>query len=142
MQPPVPQIKDMTGEEAYLMRARLSQRPIQSPQMPVQQSIPSRVVLLTNLVGAGEVDDTLQEETAEECEKYGVVERCLIYEVKGNVPDDEAVRIFIKFGKLEEAAKAFSALNGRFFGGRKVKAKYFDEDRFTKLDLAPKPGEI
>jgi len=32
---------------------------------------PSRVVLLTNLVGAGEVDDTLQEETAEECEKYG-----------------------------------------------------------------------
>jgi len=104
IQPPVPQSKDMTGEEAYLMRARLSSRPVQTPQT-IQQSIPTRVVLLTNLVGAGEVDDTLQEETAEECEKYGVVERCLIFEVKGNVPDDEAVRIFIKFGKLEEAAK-------------------------------------
>ena len=33
------------------------------------------------------------------------MERCLIYEVKGNVPDDEAVRIFIKFSKLEEANK-------------------------------------
>ena len=39
--------------------------------MPQPNIIPSRVVLLTNLVGAGEVDDTLQEETAEECEKYG-----------------------------------------------------------------------
>eukprot|EP00833_Pecoramyces_ruminatium_P008122 jgi/Orpsp1_1/1182154/evm.model.c7180000080084.2 len=105
IQQPVIQSKDMTGEEAYLMRARLSNNPVQPP--PIMQSIipPSRVVLLTNLVGAGEVDDALQEETAEECEKYGVVERCLIYEVKGNVPDDEAVRIFIKFSKLEEANK-------------------------------------
>jgi len=39
--------------------------------VPQPNIIPSRVVLLTNLVGAGEVDDTLQEETAEECEKYG-----------------------------------------------------------------------
>jgi len=30
MQPPVPQSKDMTGEEAYLMRARLSQNPVQT----------------------------------------------------------------------------------------------------------------
>ncbi|KAG4099977.1 hypothetical protein H8356DRAFT_1075745 [Neocallimastix lanati (nom. inval.)] len=143
MQPPVPQSKDMTGEEAYLMRARLSQNPVQTTPMMMQSNIPaSRVVLLTNLVGAGEVDDTLQEETAEECEKYGVVERCLIYEVKGNVPDDEAVRIFIKFSRLEEANKAYNALNGRFFGGRKVKAKYFDEDRFTRLDLAPRPGDF
>jgi len=142
--PPVVQSKDMTGEEAYLMRARLSAKPAAAPQPSqlLQSNIPSRVVLLTNLVGAGEVDDTLQEETAEECERYGEVKNCLIYEVKGNVPDDEAVRIFIKFGKIEEAMKAYSALNGRFFGGRKVKAKYFDEERFSKLDLAPKPGEI
>jgi len=144
VQQPIIQSKDMTGEEAYLMRARLSANPVQPPpMMQMQQNIPpSRVVLLTNLVGAGEVDDTLQEETAEECERYGVVERCLIYEVKGNVPDDEAVRIFIKFSKLEEANKAYNALNGRFFGGRTVKAKYFDEDRFSRLDLAPKPGDF
>jgi len=142
MQPATVQNKDISGEEAYLMRARLSAKPVQPPPMSQPNIIPSRVVLLTNLVGAGEVDDTLQEETAEECEKYGEVKKCFIFEVKGNVPDDEAVRIFIEFGKIEEAAKAFGALNGRFFGGRKVKAKYFDENRFAKLDLAPKPGEI
>ncbi|OUM62575.1 hypothetical protein PIROE2DRAFT_61796 [Piromyces sp. E2] len=141
-QTPTVQNKDISGEEAYLMRARLSAKPVQPPPMVQPNIIPSRVVLLTNLVGAGEVDDTLQEETAEECEKYGEVKKCFIFEVKGNVPDDEAVRIFIEFGKIEEAAKAFGALNGRFFGGRKVKAKYFDENRFAKLDLAPKPGEI
>ncbi|ORX50794.1 hypothetical protein BCR36DRAFT_370277 [Piromyces finnis] len=141
-QAPNVQNKDISGEEAYLMRARLSAKPVQPTPMAQPNIIPSRVVLLTNLVGAGEVDDTLQEETAEECQKYGEVKTCLIYEVKGNVQDDEAVRIFIKFGKIEEAAKAFGALNGRFFGGRKVKAKYFDENRFSKLDLAPKPGEI
>lgn len=41
----------------------------------------SPVILLTNMVGPGEVDDTLQEETADECAKYGKVERCLIFEV-------------------------------------------------------------
>lgn len=43
---------------------------------------PSPVILLTNMVGPGEVDDMLQEETADECSKYGKVERCLIFEVK------------------------------------------------------------
>lgn len=42
----------------------------------------SPVILLTNMVGPGEVDDMLQEETADECSKYGKVERCLIFEVK------------------------------------------------------------
>lgn len=42
----------------------------------------SKVILLTNMVGPGEVDDILQEETADECSKYGKVERCLIFEVK------------------------------------------------------------
>lgn len=39
------------------------------------------IVLLRNMVGPGEVDDTLQHETADECSKYGKVERCLIFEV-------------------------------------------------------------
>lgn len=32
---------------------------------------------------------------------------------------------------------ACCGLNGRFFDGRKVKALYFDQNRFDKLDLAP-----
>ncbi|CAG8613693.1 22721_t:CDS:2, partial [Racocetra persica] len=90
--------------------------------------IPSRVILLTNMVGHGEVDDTLQEETADECnEKYGAVERCLIFEVpNGKLPDDQAVRIFVKFETQAAALKAKKDLNGRFFGGRSVTAKAAD----------------
>lgn len=50
-------------------------------QKPVETEKPSPVILLTNMVGPGEVDDMLQEETADECSKYGKVERCLIFEV-------------------------------------------------------------
>ena len=34
-----------------------------------------------NMVGPGEVDDDLEPETAEECSKYGEVEKCIIFEV-------------------------------------------------------------
>lgn len=55
----------------------------------------SRVVLLTNLCGADEVDDDLPGEVAEEANKIGVVERCFVYVVPGETRDDEAVRIFL-----------------------------------------------
>nr|CAG8467254.1 4825_t:CDS:10 [Entrophospora candida] len=123
--------------------------PVQVGNELIQKAIqnietPSRVILLRNMVGPGQVDDTLQEETADECnEKYGTVERCLIFEVpNGKLPDNQAVRIFVKFVDKEAAIKAKKDLNGRFFGGRSVSAKYFDEARFDKLDLAPTPAEL
>lgn len=44
---------------------------------------PTKVVLLQNMVGPGEVDDDLQPEVIEECSKYGEVNNCLIFEVCG-----------------------------------------------------------
>ena len=35
------------------------------------------------MVGAGEVDEDLEVETKEECEKYGKVGKCVIFEVRG-----------------------------------------------------------
>ena len=55
-----------------------------SPPKPVAMENASPVILLTNMVGPGEVDDMLQEETADECSKYGKVQRCLIFEVRMN----------------------------------------------------------
>ena len=37
---------------------------------------------------------------------------------------EEAVRVFVEFAAPESAAKAVSSMNGRFFGGRVVKAEY------------------
>mmetsp|Transcript_106289 Transcript_106289/g.299047 ORF Transcript_106289/g.299047 Transcript_106289/m.299047 type:complete len:436 (+) Transcript_106289:107-1414(+) len=103
---------------------------------PVNRA-PTRVLLLNNLVGAGEVDEDLEEETAEEASKYGKIKRCVIKEIKG-LPDDQAVRIFLEYERPEDATKALVDMNGRYFGGRVVKARFFDEERFAKGDLDKK----
>ncbi|CAL1568723.1 unnamed protein product [Knipowitschia caucasica] len=95
---------------------------------------PTKVVLLRNMVGPGEVDEDLEEETKEECEKYGKVYKCVIFEI-AEVPDDEAVRIFLEFERVESAIKAVVDLNGRYFGGRVVKACFYNLDKFRVLNL-------
>ncbi|MCD7465176.1 hypothetical protein HAX54_000741 [Datura stramonium] len=104
---------------------------------------PTRVVLLRNMVGPGEVDDDLEGEVAEECTKFGTVTRVLIFEItEANFPHEEAVRIFVQFERAEQATKALIELEGRFFGGRIVHACFYDEERFSNNQLAPMPGEI
>lgn len=94
-------------------------------------------------VGPGEVDDELEDEVASECGKYGTVTRVLIFEItEPDFPVTEAVRIFVQFDRAEQATKALVDLDGRFFGGRVVRASFYDEDRFNKNDLAPQQGEI
>ncbi|TNN36100.1 Splicing factor 45 [Liparis tanakae] len=65
---------------------------------------PTKVVLLRNMVGRGEVDEDLEGETKEECEKYGKVVKCVIFEI-AVVPDEDAVRIFLEFERVESAIK-------------------------------------
>jgi len=101
-------------------------------------SIPTettRVLLLRNMVGPGEVDDELEAETASECTKYGEVVKCIIYEMPDGTPPEEAVRIFVEFHRPESALKAYIDLNGRYFGGRVVDATFYSEDRFQNSDL-------
>lgn len=105
-----------------------------------------RVVLLKNMVAPGEVDEYLEEETADECSKYGKVLGCRIFEVPSRsdfkIPASEAVRIFVQFESSDSARRAIQNLNGRFFAGRQVSATFFDEDRYVRYDFAPKVEEI
>ncbi|TDH65307.1 hypothetical protein CCR75_000674 [Bremia lactucae] len=127
--------------------------------LPNKIATTSRVVLLKNMVGPGEVDEELQDEVKEECqEKYGLVTKCTIHEVTGKCPPEEAVWIFVQFKDVKHATKgiyystkwfnpiafklitlcdgkALTGLNGRFFGGRKVKALYYDEGKFERMDF-------
>lgn len=96
---------------------------------------PSKVVLLRNMVGPGEVDDDLEPEVKDECNtKYGEVVQVVIFE-QPNVPSDEAVRIFVEFRRIESAIKAVVDLNGRFFGGRQVKAGFYSWEKLNNLEL-------
>lgn len=104
---------------------------------------PSKVVLLRNMVGPGDVDGDLQAEVAEECTKYGEVDAVSVFEVKeAAVPEDKAVRIFTKFLRQESAMKALVDLNGRFFAGRQIEVSFFPEARFNENDISPENDDF
>lgn len=114
---------------------------------PAKASVPvqdpaTRVLLLRNMVGPGEVDEDLEDEVADECEKFGQVVRVIIFEMtEAGFPAQEAVRIFVEFTSTEGAMKCAADMNGRYFGGRTVAASYFEETKFASNDLGPQPGE-
>ncbi|PFH37073.1 G-patch domain-containing protein [Besnoitia besnoiti] len=101
---------------------------------------PTRVLLLLNMVGRGEVDEDLKDETEEEAAKFGNLLQVKIVEAP-EAPDEEAVRIFCEYERKEEATRAFMTMNGRVFGGRTVKGKFYCEERWEKNDLLPNPEE-
>ncbi|KAG4096314.1 hypothetical protein H8356DRAFT_943371 [Neocallimastix lanati (nom. inval.)] len=94
----------------------------------------STVVLLENMVTADEIDEDLQSEITSECSKYGEVVKVVVWIVPES-PSDE-VRIFIQFNTTEAAAKANTELDGRYFGGRQLKAKLYDLEKFNEKDYA------
>lgn len=40
------------------------------------------------------------------------------------------------------APQALVDLHGRYFGGREVAAEFFEEERFERRELAPRPEEV
>ncbi|KAK4684536.1 splicing factor 45, partial [Tremellales sp. Uapishka_1] len=96
----------------------------------------SRIVCLVGMVGSpDEVDEELSDEIGTECSNYGIVERVVLHLVEPPPPEpQDCLRIFIVFSGLAGAWKAAKSLDGRYFGGRKIRAMYFDEKRFDDGD--------
>lgn len=65
----------------------------------LMRKVDSRVVVLRNMVGPEDVDESLQDEIQEECSKYGQVERVIIYNERQSEDDenDVIVKIFVEF---------------------------------------------
>ena len=67
------------------------------------------------------MDEDLEVETKEECEKFGKAGKCLIFEIPDG-PVDEAVWTYLEFDRVEAAIKTVVDLNGKNFSGQVVKA--------------------
>jgi len=95
------------------------------------------VMVLKNMVGYEDIDDDLQQEVTDECGKFGQVDRVVIYEEKQSEDEDAEVevKIFVKFSKATFCSEAIRALNGRWFGGRKIEALPFPQEKFNNQDL-------
>jgi len=97
----------------------------------------SEVVLLENMVGLDGVDDSLGDEIREECTKYGRVARVFIYPYAQHSGSSGSgggggVRIFVAFDGPAGAWQAVRELDGRHFGGRTVKARYYPRAEFQR----------
>jgi len=116
----------------------------------MRPQVPTRVIMLANLVVADELlDDKEYEEIREdvklECQEYGDI---LSLEVprpaRGFSTDDvdqsDVGFAFVEFRTVESTTKAKKALSGRKFAGRTVEAHYFSERKYAARDLkAPAP---
>ncbi|KAF1744286.1 hypothetical protein MXB_4447 [Myxobolus squamalis] len=76
----------------------------------------SNVIMMRNLVELEEVDDQLKDELKQECSKYGKVKQVVINQEK------------------QDAERAHSALNNRFFAGKPIKAEFYDREKFENKD--------
>lgn len=88
----------------------------------------SPVVHLMNVVGPDEVDDELEQEMRQECEKYGPVKQIKIH-VETTL-DEPQVSVFVEYGTSTSAQIAINALDGRWFGGRKISARLYSKQEY------------
>ncbi|XP_056095484.1 poly(U)-binding-splicing factor PUF60a isoform X5 [Rhinichthys klamathensis goyatoka] len=133
--------QDGTGQEMLSEQEHMSISGSSARHMVMQKLLrkqESTVMVLRNMVGPEDIDDDLEGEVTEECGKFGAVNRVIIYQEKQGEEEDAEVivKIFVEFSAASEMNKGIQALNNRWFGGRKVIAEVYDQERFDNSDLS------
>jgi len=125
-------------QEDMSIRGKSARQMVMQRLMGARSKMESTVLLLKNMVGPDDVDEELQAEIEEECNKYGKVENVIIYQERQSEEADAEihVKIFVEFVLPEQVKKAKGALDGRFFGGRTVTAFVYDQELYDQQDFS------
>jgi len=125
-------------QEDMSIRGKSARQMVMQRLMGARAKMESTVLLLKNMVGPEDVDEELQTEIEEECNKYGKVENVLIYQERQSEEADAEVhvKIFVEFVMPDQVKKAKNALDGRFFGGRTVTAFVYDQELYDQQDFS------
>jgi len=125
-------------QEDMSIRGKSARHMVMQRLMGARGKMESTVLLLKNMVGPDDVDEDLQAEIEEECNKYGKVENVIIYQERQSEDADAEihVKIFVEFVLPDQVKKAKNALDGRFFGGRTVTAFVYDQELYDQQDFS------
>ncbi|XP_061550737.1 poly(U)-binding-splicing factor PUF60a [Phycodurus eques] len=136
--PPAPRTQEALHQGAHLDESKHEQMDGHHDINKIIRNPKSRVMVLRNMVGQDDIDDDLEGEVTEECGKFGQVKRVVIYQERQGEEEDAAViiKIFVEFCHTAEMNRAVWALDRRWFGGRKVAAEAYEQDRFENNDLS------
>eukprot|EP01068_Selenidium_serpulae_P009353 Selendium_serpulae@DN5208_c0_g1_i2.p1 len=86
----------------------------------------SRILMLTNMVESPEkVDDDLKDELQTECSKYGDLHNVTVKIIGSEV------RVFLEFATTKDATQAIPPLHGRWFDGRQIVCRQYDEASYS-----------
>ncbi len=80
-----------------------------------------RMVVLKNLIDDEEADDEFEQEIQAEMRKLGNVVKFVVLKI----PE---VAVYCMYSSEDEARHSFGILNGRFFGGRRIRAEMSSEE--------------
>lgn len=105
----------------------------------VSTARPTTTLRLNNMLTAGDLEDEsglgdIEEETKEECEKFGSVKSVHIPR-PSTISEQEKPGVgfvFVAFDGVDSSAKAAASLRARTFDGRKVEVTYWDEEKFNQ----------
>lgn len=108
----------------------------EKPQQGITEMLKmaTKIVLLRNMAHPSDVDSDLETEIREEMKKYGQLNNVIVHQLP-NMPDEEAVRIFLEFSNSAQAIKAIIDLNGRYFAGRPIRASFYQLDEYSQRKL-------
>jgi len=125
-------------QEDMSIKGKSARQMVMQRLMGSRAKVESVVLLLRNMVSQEEVDEELQTEIEEECNKYGKVQNVIIYQERQSEEEEAEihVKIFVEFSEHSEVKNAKSALDGRFFGGRTVTAAVYDQELWDQQDLS------